>query len=551
MTASKKKISAGFAAALLFIGFLLPVIAFGLINAFFAEQKKVAEMREFAALADSAAQQLEPRCENAEFWCHELNRMFAETGKAGEFKTSLQKLADKHQQKISWILWDAGNRVIDKNITSQHTDAIWNRVGGILRSASEVWFRLMGRDDDAFIRSILGEHVQTKTFSRATFRSNPTLNSLSFSRPAGRFWADFNEHMGAIVIFPPGIDGKSHGIKEFLNGFDLNSTGIVLGNEEFFFSNMPDKTPETLASLKIDLADRTPEILHTQKEIYTGRYVGRNLFFCLFRPDTGRYSTNGNTLLFSAVLAFLWVLILNKIFHERLNTGLSIRYIVFGIITCSNIFPLLIMGILGQQYLEQKRHILIEEQRSEAVNFLKQIEGEFVAETHKIKNFAIKHINKLGEILQHESMSLENTGDFRKKMAQVSGKFMVVASTTIPTLSDAAFLGPEKSVLLGDENHQSLWFVETSDKETMDRIKLNETMSKCGAAFIAFYNGTSLSDQLLTEVEIIIEALFQAKLNATFHSFLRVLDHVENVGLGTEKHPTFMQFLSFNPVPTG
>ncbi len=549
MTAKNYNSSYRFISSLVFIGFLMPVIAFWLINSFFAEQKADAELRAFRNLADAAAQQLESRSDNSEFWCHELNRYFAPAENIDKFAASLKMLAEKHHENIRWVLWDAESQVVDKNIARQHSDKDWHRVGKILREASKAWFFDLNKSDDGFIRSVLGEHLQTKTFGRATFRNRPSLNRLSFFRPAGSFWADFNEKSGAIVLFSPGIEKKNQGIKEFLNDFDLFDSGIVLGKDGFFFSNVPEQTPDKFLQLKKAFVSGAPVVYENAGRLYTGRFVGKDLFFGLFRV-AGQNSAGRSTLLFAVILAFFWALVFNRILHENLHAGISIRYVVIAIITCSNVFPLLIMGILGQQYIEQKRQILVEERRSEAVKFLRQIEGEFIASTHKIKNFAIQQIDRLGETLRHEPVSPENTRDFRKNMARVEGKFMIVASTTYPSISDVVFMGKDKAFAienLATSRELSIELIETADKSQLDRVKLNQTMCKCGSAFIAFYNGSSLAEQVLTEVELIIEAIFQSKLHATFHKFLRLLENVEHIGMGTEKHPTFMHFLSFNP----
>jgi len=543
------KSSYRFISSMIFIGFLMPVMAFWLISAFFAEQNAEAELRAFGNLADSAAQQLESRSDNSEFWCHELNRHFASAETVDKFVSSLKMLAEKHHENIRWVIWNADSEVVAKKVDSQHSDKNWPRVGKILKEASRVWFSDLDKSDDSFVRSVLGEHLQTKTFGRATFRNNPSLNRLSFFRPAGSFWADFKEKSGAIVLFPPGIEKKNHGIKEFLKEFNLGGSLIALGKDGFFFSNMPEQTPDKLLQLKKTFAAVAPEVHKNITGIHTGRFVGKDLFFCLFKIP-GKNAAGRSTLLFAVVLAFFWALVFNRILHENLHACISIRYVVIAIITCSNVFPLLIMGILGQQYIEQKRQILIEERRSEAVKFLRQIEGEFIAATHKIKNFAIQQIDQLGETLRHETLSLENTLDFRKSMARVEGKFMIVASTTYPSISDVVFMGKDKAFsieALVPSSESSLEFIETADKSKLDRVKLNQTMCKCGSAFIAFYNGSSLAEQVLTEVELIIEAIFQTKLHATFHKFLRLLENVEHIGMGTEKHPTFMHFLSFNP----
>lgn len=546
MTNSRQNSTFQLWGALFIIAFIMPVSAFYLVNNFIFEKSSADEIRALGNFADTSAQRLQYSGDNNEFWCHELNRIFARAKEVTDFEKAIRELAARHRQKMSWIIWDDRNRVTVKNITSRHSDATWKRVADILRKASENWFSDMSKDDDVFVRSVLGEHLQTKTFKRATFRNNPDLNTLSFFKPTGSLWADFNEKAGVMVLFPPDTGAKFQGLKEFINSSDWSDYGIGLFKGDHFFTSDSQLTKADLLSLNNFFIDKAPEIRHYKNRLITGRYVAEDIFFCIFQRKAGNLSSTRNTILFALLTAFVWVLVLGEFHHGRLSTGFSIKHVVIGLIGFSNLFPILVMILLGQQYLEQKRQILIEERRVEATNFLSKIEGDFVAETHKIKSFAIKHISNLGQTLRQEPLSIDNTIDFRKSMQKVAGKFMVIASTTFPTISDVAFLNQEKSTLLSNTESRSLEFIETSGKQKMDRLKLNETMCKCGAAFIAFYNGTSLPDKVLTEVELIIEALFQSRLNATYHRFLRLLDHVEKIGMGTEKHPTFMHFLSFN-----
>jgi len=134
------KSSYRFISSMIFIGFLMPVMAFWLINAFFAEQNAEAELQAFGNLADSAAQQLESRSDNSEFWCHELNRHFASAETVDKFVSSLKMLAEKHHENIRWVIWNADSEVVAKKVDSQHSDKNWPRVGKILKEASRVWF---------------------------------------------------------------------------------------------------------------------------------------------------------------------------------------------------------------------------------------------------------------------------------------------------------------------------------------------------------------------------------------------------------------------------
>ncbi len=538
-----KNPNAAFWSALFVIGFFMPVIGFSLVINFILEHRHTNEIRALRNFADSAAQQLHHAADNRQFWCHELNRAFSLSDTPEAMEAALKSLATEHRQKMFRIIWDGNDHVVSCDIRSHHPYPIWERVGNILRNSAKIRFQDIPKSDDTFIRSVLGQHVQTKTFYRATITSNPDLNDLSFSFPSGSFWADFKDDFGVMVLLPPGLEKKTQGLQKFIGTIDLQNNQIGLVRDGSMFSSHAGLTWQKLRSMQNYFTSRAPEICRDAETIFTGRFAGNDLFLFIARKPVS-FSPTRCTILFTLILSFLWILAAGSIHHSGFKAGFSIKYIVIGLITCSNIFPLLAMGILGQQYLEQKRQILIEDRRLTATDFLNRLEGEFVAETHKIQNFAIHHIQHLGKILKNEPLTLENTLTFRKIMSGVAGKFMVVASTTYPAISDVAFLSDKESFLIDADGSRKVINILYNES---NRLKLNETLSKCGAAFISYYNGTSIPEKVLMEAEVIIEAIFQNSMNATFHRFIRLLEHVENLGMGTEKHPTFMHFLSFNP----
>lgn len=543
MTAIQQKSPLPFKVAMFAVAFLMPVIAFSLLASFSFERHMENEHRILANLADSSAQQLQYAANNRRFWCHQLDRVFTDSTGIDDLNRSLQGLAREHGQKMSWLIWDDKNRVRINNLPSRHGIDTWERVARILRVSAETWWFALSAADDIFIRSVLGRHFESKTLQRGVFRSGADLSELSYFSPAGSLWADFNDKCMLMVLFPAGIESKAHGLRHFIAAADTSEAGFAILGDNFFYGSDDRMTREEIAKQQTFFRLHAPAIFQNERQMYTARYIDENLFLFVFRERPNPATPARNSALFALMLGFFWLLAVRETRLSRFGSSLSIKYFVVGLIACANVFPLLIMSVLGQQYLEQKRQILIEERRIESVNFLNRLEGEYISETHRIKNFAINHIQSLGKILKKEELGEENTRAFRQVMAIVAGKFMVIASTTVPTISDVAFLGRNESYLLNASNTGR---IENIPYQEDNRIQLNETLCKIGAAFISYYNGTSMSEKVLAEVELIIEAVFQSRINATFYKFLRVFETVENIGMGMEKHPTFMHCLSLN-----
>ncbi len=541
MKASQPKTNLLFRGALFVVAFVMPVVAFSLLSAFSFERWLESENLILTNIADASAQRLQYAADNRRFWCHELDQIFAHSTDIETLNLALQQLSQRHNQKMSWIIWDAKDKVVISNLKSSFGKDIWERVARILRVAAETWWLSLAAEDDIFLRTVLGPNFESKTMQRAVFRTGADLSELSWLESAGSLWADFNERSGLMVLFAESVDKKAQGLWQFIAEANLAEAGFALLGDGLFYGSDGRLTQEKIAQLREFFRARAPAILANDRQISTARYVDENLFLYVFKPRLHPSTPARNSALFALLLAFVWLLVLRETQLKKFNY--SIRYVVVGLIAIANLFPLLIMSVLGIQYLEQKRQILIEERRIEAVNFLNRIEGEYVSETHRIKNFAINNIQKLGKTLQKEELSEENTRSFRQTMAGVAGKFMVIASTTVPTISDVAFLGRDESYLLNASNTGRL---ENMPYREDNRIQLNETLCKIGAAFISYYNGTSMSERVLAEVELVVEAVFQSRMNETFHKFLRVFEHVENIGMGMERHPTFLHCLSLN-----
>jgi len=530
-----------FKAALFVVAFVMPVAIFSLLADFGFERIMENEKGILTNIADASAQQLQYAANNRRFWCHELDQVFTSADDIDSLNLGLEKLSEKHDQKFNWIIWNEKNRVQANNLNASHGRDVWERVAGILRESSEFWYNQLSADDDIFIRTILGPHFEGKTLQRNVHRIGADLSELSYFSPAGSLWANFNDKFGLMVIFFDSVDEQAHGLRQFINGFDSSVAGCALLYDDFFYSSDGSLTHDNVKKLRNFFRVRAPAICEDNCQIYTARYIGENLFLYVFsrrlHPSTSaRYAA-----LFALLLAFFWLLIMRETQVKKFS--FSIKYVVVGLIVIANLFPLLIMSVLGLQYLEQKRQILIEERRVNAINFLNRIESEYVSDTYRIKNFAIANVQELSKILQKEELSEKNTRSFRQVMAGVDGKFMIIASTTLPAISDVAFLGRNKSYLLDTDDPGVFRSMPYSGD---NRIELNEKLCKIGAAFISYYNGTSMSERVLAEVELVVEMIFQNQLNALFHKFLRVFEQVENIGMGSEKHPAFMHFLSFN-----
>ncbi|NLF98228.1 MAG: SpoIIE family protein phosphatase [Candidatus Riflebacteria bacterium] len=541
MTLSQPKSNLKFRVALFVVAFVMPVVAFSLLSTFSFERSLESENIILTNIADASAQRLQYAADNRRFWCHELDQIFAHASDFETLNLALQKLSEQHDQQMSWIIWDAHANEVINNLKSSPGKEIWERVGRILRDAAASWWFNLPAEDDIFLRNVLGPHFESKTIQRSVFRTDADLSELSYFAPSGSIWADFNERTGLMVLFSESVDNKAQGLWQFIDEASFSESGFALLGDGFFYSSEAVLTPEKVMELREFFRVHAPANLADDRQLVTARYIDENLFLYVFRPRPHPSTPARNSALFALLLAFFWLLVLRETQLKRFNY--SIRYVVVGLIAIANLFPLMIMSVFGLHYLEQKRQILIEERRIEAVNFLNRIEGEYVSETHRIKSFAISNIQELGKTLQKEELSEENTRSFRQVMAGVAGKFMVIASTTVPTISDVAFLGRNESYLLNASNTGCL---ENMPYREDNRIQLNETLCKIGAAFISYYNGTSMSERVLAEVELVVEAIFQSRMLATFHKFLRVFEHVENIGMGMERHPTFLHCLSLN-----
>lgn len=529
--------------ALAAVAYILPVTAFYVVFAHDHAKCLKDENKKLKNAADSGTQYLQYAFNNRKFWCFQLNKAFSEAKSPTELEDKLLALKSENNQDFQWVIWDKNNNVLRNTVKWEVSEKDWVKAGKLLLLSKLGDDFKIDKKEDAFLRSLFGPHFESKAILRPTYKSDPDLIELNLFENGESLWANFKDDYYAVAVFPSDIERKAHGLQPFLELFDHKEQRIIITQEDFFFSSDPKISKSDADKIKKYFVTKAPGILEGESDLYTARFAENDLFFCLIQKRLDRDAPKKQTILFAYVLGFLCLLFAHDIISGNISPVFGVKYVIVGLIGCANVFPLLLMTILSLQYLEQKKIVLIEEKRIEALNFLKRLENEFHEETNRIKNFSIKHINDLSKKLRKEPLTAENSYEFRKIMANVSGKFMVVASTTYPAVSDVAFLGLDESYIFPDAGTARFANMPyTSD----NRLKLNDTLCKCGAAFIGFYNNVSIPDKLLMEVEIISDVVFQSSLSETYYKFLRLFDYVEKIGIGTEKHPTFMHFLSFN-----
>lgn len=522
--------------ALFLVTVVVPVVFCGFTLNFLFNNQVRSETHAISNFADQAAHNLSRAINNRQFWCFELNRVFAASQSAEELDQALKTLSESYHQKMAWVIWEDSGHVFKNSFADKHNYKIWKRLGKILRKSARSWFLSISTADDMFVRRILGPHLQTKILPRSSNLTAPDLIELSYRNQGNSMWVDFNQLHGAMVLLPPGIELKKQGLRHFCSLFNEAESPfhVSIAVKDDFFSTDGSISRKHLSALKNSFKFSENNTQQLNGRLYSARSLENDAFLCIsgkqrVQPLRPLQAVS----LLAVLLLFAFVVTTKSVSLTEFSANFSIRYTVTGLILFSNIFPLLIIAVSSHQYLQQKRQLLIEGQRIEAISCLRSIETEFTADTHRVKNSIMSRLDALSGKLKTEPLSLQNSRDFLNAMGPLAGNFMIIASNTFPFLSNSVYLNKKQRVDF-----------KKNDSNNFDTITLNETMGKLGSAFISYYNDTALSDKTITEAELIIEAVFQDKLTSTFHRFLGLLDRVENLGMGSTRNPTFMHLLS-------
>ncbi len=347
--------------------------------------------------------------------------------KLAQLKARLQK---RYPGAFTFICWDGKGELLKEVSDEKSFGYIIKKTWQFLKKASE----LLGRWDEThekvnlatladvekeskMLRNFLGKLLVSYQL-RFPWLSGQLGRPVQAARPGprSRIWYRINDRFGFLCFisdsFIKSTAGTEFAVRQTrgeMPEFSVHVTDYP-ASENFFPPADPAKAPRMVQALS-RFEEMSPESFEVFDDLLVGcRLVSQNsraVCHCpaelLFSPELARFAYLGKAARLVLPLLFVFM-----VWYKTRSSGfISIRLKLVVIFFYAGGIPLLIMGSIGIEYLEQKRQQLVYEGQTRGINVLYTIDRHF-------QNYLEDQARYLSELIlgynhQHQLKALEPT----------------------------------------------------------------------------------------------------------------------------------------------
>lgn len=521
--------------SLFFIAFVMPVLIFSAgyhyLNRANLELEEISLLRQ----SEPAAANLEASLNNGSFWCLQLNEVFTRAADVKDFQAGVASLSARHDQKLRYVVWRVASSDLQSNFSVADRRSEWLAAGRIIRT---IYYSPGGQVrmlDDFLLKKLLGPHMHGKRLYETFKLIRPRILETDFAMKHPLVWVNSRQEFTAMVLLPPAILKKSHGIAAFFKQF----ASTVKSSDEFaLLSGEKLYSKSSLSAAEINnLKDRFlktgMKVLSSGHRLVFGEQLSDGSFFIIARAVKTSHKAKVEGL-FALGLFFCFLLIFRTLPVSRLSGGLKINTAIYLFIGLSNILPLCLLMFFASQYLAQKHLALIDDKRAESVRFIQLLEQQFQNEIERFPGKVSAIVGSFTGELAQQSLTREIAERIHGRLADQNLLFHLIASNSQQILTNAGFYSYRKFVPLGKIQHK------------LELARIDELIMKMGSCYLAFCNKTPVGQKTLTETELVADTLFRKPVDEAMHVFVELTCKIGALGFGAYSRPSFVDILAVN-----
>lgn len=526
--------------------FILIAVAFPLIAVGYSlnhVEKLQREVRlqhfqiESANCLDKIAQSTSPD----EFICRSLNEIFESTRDVNLLKERVLGFSDSYDLDLQVLIWAKRGVVSWSNFDYQSFDVDWKKAFKALFSLSKVQVESLIESEDVNLRKIFGPHFFAKYHHHCYWDLKPRLIRGDSGEKRLPAWVRASRLRGVLVFVP---------------------TEKVAGDFVLRSETMEAKVPENCALVTyIDgklitksklLSSFKPEVLKSLHESYDsfhhklGFYIYKTFFRdkvsgFVFIPEKNLKCLHLSNFVKALLFAFISLLIAVLFISFRVivlgyGLAINIRKQLLILFLLSNAFPLMIIGVLGYDYLLQYEGFLRVEAFAKGMTYLQNIDEMYVSEfSHQLREMD-KAFKWLPEELKKGPPNLAMVEKFLARQSPKPFRLMLVGSHT-------AEVGSEIGIL---KNGQFVATINEDFAKYQSMRTLVDSLDKMGKYYLSRLNNEAISPKTMLRIELIAESLGQIKPIEMIQEFFAATGSFWQWGMGKQYYPAHIRVFSLS-----
>ncbi len=501
------------------------------------EQNLDKEMRDFEAYAD-----------NERFLAATFKETYF-TSTAANASDSFHLLRERLDDCFDYLIWNASDTFVTGSIDPESFEGNWSMAWMSLRKAFAYADKDVKASDEEIVnlRKLLGPQVVLTAADTSISDRGGRLMWCDSTNQRPLVWVA-SRHGYSVIAFVPqsslqGTRGLEYYLKYCQNRESYLQPGFVKNKVIIEYAGLPDR-PENLPGLTTH-GNAPGERIETEAAIYFPRVVEDDLtLFACVRKDAVKPDTTWPSLIAFLVFMLLlpWVIISTRSILNNTPIRMSISRKLALLFAYANGLPLLMLFFTGYDFIHQKELALYDEIHAQGTSYLQNLDERFESE-HALQIVNIqKSLQNFKISLRKDGLTFENYARLAEQMYSTINnrhdmRFYLIAS-------EANVFGTGDSIYFGETRRELL--PEIIDSPDLKRNDERRILNSIGRFIMATLNGHPPDPRSSTEVELIAESAMQKPLLEVQHDFIANDGRIEVWGMGTNKNPACLNFVSAN-----
>jgi HAMP domain-containing protein len=436
------------------------------------------------------------------------------------------------------LLWNKDGEVFWKNFSHPDNQIDWQEAFKSLFAVSKTRKEKLSASEEENLKRIFGPHFFVKFHYHADLDDKPRLilsDSAGIFPPA---WVRTNQRGGALVFV------KS---EKLINNHLLQA--VVLNPDEKHRPTLALLTKDgIICKSELFSSLRQNDLMHLRKSYdnlfkLADLYVYKSSFSSEVIGLTAIKSEKIQNLHISKrlklLLAIFVVILVSATVYGTLahlfgyQFALSIRKQLVLLFLLSNAFPLLILSVLGYDYVLQYENYLKIDSLAKGATYLQSIDEMYISEfSHQLKKMN-RSFAWIEERLKREEINLNILKDFLKEQKEKPFRFVFIGS-------HSARVGCEVGVM---KDNQFIASIAPRLAKNQSVIMVIDYLNKLGKYFLSLLNKESIDDKTMLKIELVAESLGQTKPLEMVQEFFASAGYFWQWGMGKNYFPAHIRLL--------
>lgn len=517
----------------LFFALLVPILVSWQAFVFFESVSAGASLRRYQIEAADTLELLRVSADAHLYICTSMNETFLKAKSPEQLQKTLLEFRQNSGLPFDYLIWDKNGRVFSSDFDWQSIDADWQLAWHTLSDIGRRRKEVIDLSETANLRKIFGPQFFPEIYSQCYSGRNIRLLSSDSSLQKKLAWIRTGSKMGLVVFFDhnavKGLPGLEALVRQRGEENELGLAAVKDG--KWLGSGKPVLTAKELSEVCTGY-DNPHRVRNwyvfkntLRTDLYGICYIDADKIDRLFLGTAAK-----SAVIFFALVAVFIIWRSYPVFCCGKSLSISIRKQLIILFFLSNAISLLIMALIGYDYLGQYRLFLQAESFSKGVTYLQSIDEMFVGEFSRQLRQITTATEKLKQRVAHRHPDAEMIKEFLAQFPHAPFRLFLIGS-------DTPYIGSELGILKDGE------FVEEINTDWA-RHKLMQTlvdsMGKLGQYYLSLLNRDSVSEIMVAQIELIAESLGQLRPLEMFQEFFAATGSFWQWGMGFRYFPAYI-----------